>query len=165
MALVKNGKIADDQYRDVSDAENPDFSGAIIVSLQQWQDHRDRLSRHDAPLGIILNSDEKPEHIKDDLEHFLVIALEFPTFRDGRAYSYARLLRDRYKYAGELRATGEVLLEQLHYMQRVGFDCFVVASDDAARDWEIASKDLSVWYQPASDKRTTVASLRHRLAS
>ena len=162
MALLKDGMLTEDQYTDVSGAENPDFSGPVIVSLQQWLDNKDQLSAHNTPLGIILRSDEKPERIKDDLHHFSVIALEFPTFRDGRAYSYARLLRDRYGYTGELRAMGEVLLEQLHYMQRVGFNSFAVASDDAAHDWEIASKDLSVWYQPTGDKRATATSLRHK---
>lgn len=162
MALIKNGAVTDDQYTDVSTAEEAKFEGAIIVSLQQWLDNRDSLRAHDAPLGIVLNSDEKPERIEEELQHFSVIALKFPTFRDGRAYSYARLLRDRYGYEGELRATGEVLLEQLHYMQRVGFNSFAVTGDDAAHDWEIASNDLSVWYQPTSDKRATATSLRHQ---
>jgi len=162
MALLKDGRAAEDPYTDVSAAEAPDFSGAVIVSLQQWRDNRDTLSGRSDPLGIVLASDEKPELIKGDLDHFSVIALEFPTFRDGRAYSYARLLRDRYGYTGELRATGEVLLEQLHYMQRVGFNSFAINSDNALRDWGIASADLSVWYQPTSDKRHTATSLRHK---
>jgi len=162
MALLKDGSLVEDFYTDVSAVEAPDFSGAVIVSLQQWRDHKDTLSDRSEALGIVLASDQKPELIKDDLARFSVIALEFPTFRDGRAYSYARLLRDRYGYSGELRATGEVLLEQLHYMQRVGFNSFAIRSDDALRDWEIASADLSVWYQPTSDKRLTATSLRHK---
>lgn len=164
MALLKDGLLAEDPYTDVSNLEVADFSGAVIVSLQQWLDNRDLLSARDEPLGIVLRSDEKPEQIKNDLQRFSVIALQFPTFRDGRAYSYARLLRDRYGYTAELRATGEVLLEQLHYMQRVGFNSFAVVSEDAAHDWAIASDDLSVWYQPTNDRRATATSLRHKPA-
>ena len=77
-------------------------------------------------------------------QYFAVIALDFPAFGDGRAYSSARLLRDRYSYRGELRAVGDVLLEQLHFMNRVGFDAFAIKSDDAVRDWEIAAADIRV---------------------
>ncbi len=161
MALLKDGLPADDIYTDVSLAETPVFDGAVIVSLEQWQAHQDDLRAHDAPLGIVLRSDEKPALIADDLDAFAVIALDFPTFRDGRAYSHARLLRDRFGYAGELRAVGDVLLEQLHYMQRVGFNSFSVVSDDALRDWQIAAQDISVWYQPTSDGRPTALKLRH----
>ncbi len=160
MALLKDGKPADDIYTDVSTAEAPDFAGAVIVSLAQWQAHRDELGKRTAPLGIVLCSDEKPALIADDLAAFDVIALDFPKFRDGRAYSYARLLRERYGYAGELRAVGDVLLEQLHFMQRVGFNSFSIASEDALRDWEIACADISVWYQPTNDGRPTAIRLR-----
>lgn len=164
MALLKNGHPAEDRYTDISDREAfpEDLPGAVIVSLQQWQEHRDALANRADPLGIVLRSDEKPALIGNDLQHFDVIALDFPTFRDGRAYSSARLLRERFGYAGELRAVGDVLLEQLHYMQRVGFNSFAVTSDDALRDWEIAAADISVWYQPGSDQRATATALRHK---
>ncbi|MBT8423329.1 MAG: DUF934 domain-containing protein, partial [Gammaproteobacteria bacterium] len=98
--------------------------------------------------------------IASDLRHFSVIALDFPVFRDGRAYSYARLLR-RMGWDGELRAVGEVLLEQLHYMHRVGFNSFLVKDDDATEAWETACADFTVWYQPAADDRDTVIEKRH----
>jgi len=161
MALLKNGKVADDIYTDISAGEEIPASGAVIISLAQWQENRDALADRDDPLGIILRSDEKPDAIADDLGHFALIALDFPAFGDGRAYSTARVLRDRYGYAGELRAVGDVLLEQLHFMNRVGFDAYSVSSDDAVRDWEIAAADISVWYQPTGDGRTSVLQLRH----
>ena len=163
MALLKDGKVAEDIYTDVSEAEDLAAEGAVIVSLTQWREHRDALTARKQPLGIVLRSDEKPELIAEDLEHFAVVALDFPTFRDGRAYSYARLLRERLGYEGELRAVGDVLLEQLHFMHRVGFNSFLVSSDDAARDWEIAAADISVWYQPTADGRTTA--IRQRLGT
>jgi len=160
MALLKDGKLSDDIYTDVSQIEELPATGAIVVGLAQWQAHRDELVARDEPLGIVLRSDEKPELIAGDLEHFSVIALDFPVFRDGRAYSYARLLR-RMGWDGELRAVGEVLLEQLHYMHRVGFNSFLVTSDDAVADWETACADFTVWYQPAGDGRQTVLARRH----
>jgi uncharacterized protein (DUF934 family) len=161
MVLLKNGTVDTDLYTDVSTADAIPETGAIIISLTQWQEQHNLLAKRSEALGIVLRSDEKPEAISNDLAHFDVIALEFPAFSDGRAYSYARLLRDRYGYAGELRAVGDVLLEQLHFMHRVGFNAFDIQSKDAAKAWEIAAADISVWYQPSSDNRTPVIKLRH----
>ena len=162
MALLKNGSVVEDIYIDASNAEQIPDSGAILISVAQWQEQRGNLTQRADPLGIVLRSDEKPEVIADDLQHFAVVALDFPAFVDGRAYSSARLLRDRYGYEGELRAVGDVLLEQLHFMNRVGFDAYVIASDHAVTDWETAAADISVWYQPTADGRPAVLNLRHK---
>lgn len=159
--LLKNGGVAEDVFTDVSGDDSLPQSGALIVSIGQWQEHAADLRGREAPVGVILRSDEKPDLIANDLDALAVIALDFPAFGDGRAYSYARLLRDQYGYTGELRAVGDVLLEQLHFMHRVGFDSFLLDSADAVRDWEIAAADLSVWYQPTGDGRSSVLELRH----
>lgn len=161
MALIKDGALRDDPYQDASSLDTIP-SGAVIVSLAQWQNNKDELIARDTPLGVRLNSDEHPELIQDDLPDLAVIALDFPAFRDGRAYSYARILRDRYAYAGEIRAVGDVLLEQLHFMHRSGFNAFEVSSESPIKDWETAAADLSVWYQPTSDHRPTAIQLRHK---
>jgi len=115
-----------------------------------------------APLGIRLHSDQSPELIAADVQRFALIALEFPKFRDGRSYSYARLLRERYGFKGELRAVGEVLLEQLFFMLRVGFDAFDIQSADPLKDYRTALADFSVWYQPTADGRKTAMQLRRK---
>jgi uncharacterized protein (DUF934 family) len=165
LALLRNGRVETDSFTDVSNDDSIPAAGSIIVSLVQWRDHRDALTAREEPLGIVLHSDEKPESIADDIERFAVIALDFPAFRDGRAYSYARLLRDRYNYQGELRAVGDVLLEQLHFMHRVGFNSFQIESDDAAKAWAVAAADINVWYQTTGDGRNSVIRLRHRQRS
>jgi uncharacterized protein (DUF934 family) len=162
MALLKQGAVVADPFTDVSQDESISATGALIVSLAQWQEQRKALAARADKLGIILRSDEKPELIAADTKHFDVIALDFPAFGDGRAYSSARLLRDRYQYTGEIRAVGDVLLEQLHFMNRVGFDAYEIASEHALKDWEVAAADISVWYQPTGDGRTPVVQLRHR---
>lgn len=162
MALIKNGELVASSYVDVSAAESIPPTGPVIVSLAQWQAQRDALLARGAPLGIRLHSDQPPELIAADLPRFSVIALEFPKFRDGRAYSYARLLRERYGYKGELRAVGDVLLEQLFFMLRTGFDAFELTSQDPVGDYRTALADFSVWYQPAADGRPTAVQLRHR---
>ena len=162
MALVKNGELVTSSFVDASGSEAIPATGPVIVSLDQWKAHRDELLKRGTPLGIRLHSDQPPELIAADVQHFAVVALEFPKFRDGRAYSYARLLRERYGFKGELRAVGEVLLEQLFFMLRTGFDAFEIVSADPLKDYRTALADFSVWYQPTADGRPTAMQLRRK---
>lgn len=161
MALVKNAQLVDDPYAKAVGADGIPATGAVIVSLEHWQEFREELGRRPDPVGVWLRSDQHPESIADDLPSISLVALEFPAFKDGRAYSYARLVRERYGFQGELRAVGDVLLEQLHFMQRVGFDAFEIDSADPLGDFKTAAADFSVWYQPTADGRPTAVQLRH----
>jgi uncharacterized protein (DUF934 family) len=162
MALVKGGKLVADSFHDATQAETLPAAGAVIVTYEQWQAQRAALLGRGTPLGVRLRSDQPPELLAGDLAHFALVALEFPKFRDGRAYSYARLLRERYGFAGELRAVGDVLLEQLFFMLRTGFDAFEIQGDDPLGAYNTALADFSVWYQPTGDGRPTALQLRRR---
>lgn len=164
-ALIRDGRQVADNYTDVRDRDAIPANGAVIVSLEQWQTHRSALLARTDPVGLWLSSNEHPQAIAADTRSIALIALEFPVFRDGRAYSYARLLRDRYGFIGELRAVGDVLLEQLHYMSRVGFNAFALDSDTPIADLQTAQADFSVWYQPSTDRRRTAVQLRHSAKS
>jgi uncharacterized protein (DUF934 family) len=161
MALVVARTLVADSFRRVPDGEPLPDGGAVLVSLATWRAHEPALRARGAPVGVLLASNEHPDAIADAVDFLALVALEFPTFRDGRAYSCARLLRERYGYTGQLRAVGDVLLEQLHYMERVGFDAFEIDSDDPLADLAIAEGDFSVWFQPAADRRPAAAALRH----
>jgi uncharacterized protein (DUF934 family) len=162
MALIRDGVAADDPFVDAVGKTTIPASGPVIVSLEQWLADLDALIARTDPLGIRLRSDQHPEVIADDLDHFALIALEFPVFKDGRAYSYARLLRERWGFRGELRAVGDVLLEQLHFMQRVGFNAVELKSGQPLKEWETAAAEFSVWYQATGDGRLPVRELRHQ---
>jgi uncharacterized protein (DUF934 family) len=116
-------------------------------------------------LGVRLRSDQSPELIAADLPQLRLVALEFPAFRDGRAYSYARILRERYGFTGEIRAVGDVLMEQLHFMLRTGFNAFEITGLDPLKEYRTAMQDFTVWYQPTGDGRRTAVQLRHGRAS
>jgi len=109
------------------------------------------LTGRNAPIGIRLASDESPEEIADDLARFGLIALEFSKFTDGRAYSAARILRERYGYRGELCAVGNVLRDQLLFMRRCGFDAFDMDDEQNIEDWRAAISEIDLFYQPAAD--------------
>ena len=162
MALVIDRRIVADPFVRVSDDAPAPADGGVLVSLARWQADRAKLRARPGPVGVLLKSDEHPEAIADAVADLALVALEFPTFRDGRAYSYARLLRERYGFAGELRAVGDVRLEQLHYMERVGFNAFEIDSADPLGELAIADADFSVWYQPSGDGRAWAAQLRGR---
>jgi len=165
MPLLKDGRLADDPWIEVGGDEALPDDGQLIVTLARWRESRDKLVKRNQPVGVRLRSDEFPDEIAGDLEHFAVIALEFPTFRDGRAYSHARKLRERLGYAGELRAVGNVLRDQWVFMRRCGFDAFEVrGGKEAEAAWQEAAGEIGVQYQPAADRRPGVLALRHRPA-
>ena len=164
MALIVDRQLTEDAYQRVADGAALPPTGPLLVSLATWRDNETDLRGRSEPVGIQLQSDEHPEAIADVARELDLVALEFPTFRDGRAYSYARLLRERYGFTGQLRATGDVLLEQLHYMERVGFNAFDIDSADPLADFATADRDFSVWYQASGDDRQSAASLRSRRA-
>ena len=166
MPLLKEGRIADDVWTPLPEDADLTPEGDLIVTLEQWQADRDRLLARNGRLGLRLKSDQSPAGVAEDLKHFDLIALEFPRFGDGRAYSYARLLRERFGFTGELRAVGNVLRDQLFFMVRCGFDAFEVQSDNAAAAWQEAMSEISLWYQPTGDGHTSaVVLLRASLSS
>lgn len=162
MALVKDGALVDDAFVELAD-DAPEIPEGqpVIVGLERFQRDRDALLARRLPVGVRLRSDEHPERIADDLDALAVVALEFPVFKDGRAYSYARILTEHYGYAGEVRAVGDVLLEQLGFMLRTGFNAFEIDSDDPLGDYRTALEEFTVWYQPTGDARPTAAQLRN----
>jgi uncharacterized protein (DUF934 family) len=151
MRIIKDRRIVEDDWQHVEDgAPLPD--GKIVVPLSRWRAERESLiGRRNSGLGVRLASNEHAEDIAGDLENFQLVALHFPTFRDGRPYTTARLLRGRFGFKGELRATGDVLRDQIFFMHRVGFDSFEVRADRSLEDALKAFDDFSVTYQPSSD--------------
>lgn len=157
MPLIKQGKPTDDPWTFIPDDTPLPRGGPIIVTLARWRSDRVILMWRGAPVGLRLHSDEEAESISADLHRFGIVALEFPTFRDGRAYSTARLLRERYGYKGELRAVGNILRDQLLFMTRCGFDAHEIEKAEDAGAWREAVEEISVAYQPAGDDRTPAA--------
>jgi uncharacterized protein (DUF934 family) len=155
--IIKNKTIVNDDWIVLRLGENdtPESvaipSGKVIVPLKVWQAQCELLqSRID--LGVWLNSDERAEELQNDVGKFSVIAVNFPKFADGRGYSIAHHLRERLGYRGELRAIGDVLRDQLFYMQRVGFDAFKPRADKDINEALKGLSDFSEIYQASSDE-------------
>lgn len=119
MQIIKDQTIVEDQWQRIEDDSAVSLpEGKIIVSLAQWQANKTALAAR-AELGIHLTADIDLEEIAPDLSHFSVISLPFEAFRDGRSYSLALRLRQHYGYKNEIRATGNVLRDQIGYMERI----------------------------------------------
>ncbi|WP_133490819.1 DUF934 domain-containing protein [Alcanivorax sp. 24] len=149
--VIVNGDIVDNAWQRLTSEEleqqGVPEAGAVIVPLTYWLSHREALLERSAPVGVCLEPGEEPADLAADLPTLPLVAVNFPAFKDGRGYSYARELRTRYGFEGEVRAVGDVLQDQLFYMHRVGFNAFEVRAD---RDIEEALNGLrpfSVTYQ------------------
>lgn len=162
MPLIRHGRLVEDPWVAAADDAELPVAEAVIVGLERWRAEREALVARNGRLGLRLSSDQLPESVADDLDHFDLVALEFPKFKDGRAYSSARLLRERYGFTGELRAVGEVLRDQLSFMQRCGFDAFEISDALALDGWREAFSEITVRFQPATDRRPWAATLRRR---
>jgi uncharacterized protein (DUF934 family) len=155
MLLVKQGKISGDAFVHVADDAELPGSGAVLISAARFLADPDTLLRRAGKLGVIWPNNRDVDDLVPYLDRLAVVALVFPTFRDGRAYSQARLLRERHNYRGELRATGQVLRDQFVFMLRAGFDAFEVKKDSDAEAFANTVKRYSVFYQPTGDGRVT----------
>ena len=155
--IIKNKTITDDDWNvlRLSASDTPESvvvpPGKVIVPLKVWQAQRGTL-QHRAELGVWLASDERAEDLQNELAKFSVIAVDFPRFADGRGYSIAHHLRARLGYRGELRAIGDVLRDQLFYMQRVGFDAFAPRADKDIQEALKGLSDFSLTYQASADE-------------
>lgn len=156
--LIKNGQIVEDAWHVLRLAEGETAESVslpdapTLFPLPVWLARKDELLARIATTGVWLDSHEGPEALADDLEHFAVIGVNFPKFADGRGYSTARLLRERYGYSGEIRAIGDVLQDQLFFMKRCGIDAFAVRTD---KDIDAALAGLTTFsdaYQAAVDQ-------------
>ena len=149
MTLFKNNSFTDDAWRALGTDEDVPATGQVILTLAQWQAKRDSLVGSNLPLGIQLEPGTPVSAIAADLERFALIAMNFPKFGDGRGFSIGQQLREA-GFAGELRAVGEVLFDQLQYMARCGFDAFDIT--DANTHKLVAAgrfNTMDVFYQPA----------------
>ncbi|QWG17830.1 DUF934 domain-containing protein [Bradyrhizobium sediminis] len=163
MPLVKSGKITADAFVPVADDAELPGDGAILISAARLLGDAEALSRRAGKLGVVWPNNRDVDDLVPWLDRLAVVALAFPSFRDGRAYSQARMLRERHGYRGELRATGQVLRDQFVFMLRAGFDAFEVTKEGDAEAFAATVKRYSVFYQPTGDGRITALHRRMQL--
>ena len=151
MPLWRREGFAEDVWVVLDDEAPAPAEGAIVVSLKRWLTERDALSARAAPVGVALEAGADAQAHLADLADRPLVALAFSKFADGRAFSYGRLLRDRHGFRGELRAIGDVLIDEIPLMLRCGFDSFYVTNAPTLRALERGHLPGSpLHYQPGS---------------
>jgi len=162
MPLIKNGRVTTDRYVNIlDDAPLPDGVPVLVPAARFLADAGEILCR-DAPVGVVWPNNRKVAELAPHLDRVALVALVFPTFRDGRAYSQARLLRERYGFRGELRATGQILRDQFLFLVRAGFDALEVAKASDVDAFAAAVARYTVFYQATGEGRIPAA--RRRVA-
>lgn len=155
--LIKNRAVVADEWVLVREPEElvdltSQIGKKLIVPLSVWQERKEQLLARVSKTAVWLNSNELPEQLAIDLPQLELVALNFPVFSDGRAYSSARELRASFAYEGEIRAIGDVLIDQLFYMRRCGFDAFDLRDDQNIERALEAFDDFQEGYQSSVDR-------------
>jgi len=163
MPLVKQGRITTDLFVHVVDGAELPGDGAILIPAARFLEDPEAVLKRAGKVGVIWPNNRDLDDLVPYLDRLAAVALVFPSFRDGRAYSQARLLRERHGYDGEMRATGQVLRDQFVFMSRAGFDAFEVKKDADADAFAETVKRYSVFYQPTGDGRVTALNRRMQL--
>ena len=153
MPLIKNRAVVEgDPWQYVKDDQEVPATGDVLVTLPRYLKEHEALSKRSGRLGVTVEPTDELVELAPHVSSLGLIAVHFPKFGDGRGYTKARLLRERYGYTGEIRAVGEVLTDQLFYMARVGFDAFYLVDGKDVNAALRAFDDFSVKYQAAADE-------------
>jgi uncharacterized protein (DUF934 family) len=170
MPLVKSGEIVADRFQRILDDAAIPAGGDVLVPAERFLADPEAFAARQGETGVIWPNDRDIDELAPHLGKLAIVALVFPKFQvvfpkfqDGRAYSQARILRERLGFRGELRATGQVLRDQFVFMLRAGFDALEVKKDADASVFGAVLKRYSVFYQPTGDGRLTA--FRKRLQS
>lgn len=161
MAILKHGALQPNEWQELSDDAALPESGSVIVSLERWRRDEAALRTSNRQIGVRLQNSQSPLALANDIDRLSLVVVEFPKFSDGRAFSQARLLRDRLGFKGEIRAVGSILRDQYLFMIRCGIDAVELPDGKPIDGYLDALAEFSVWYQPAADERKTAMSLRH----
>jgi uncharacterized protein (DUF934 family) len=161
MPLIKDAQPVEDCYRRVADDAPVPEEGAVLLDAARFLADAERIAGRPGATGVIWPNDRDIAELAPYLGRLALVALVFPAFKDGRAYSQARTLRERHGFRGEVRATGDVLRDQFLFLHRAGFDAFEVRKPADARAFCEALQRYNVFYQPAADGEG--GALRRRL--
>jgi len=161
MAVWRDGGFAEDIWTTLDDAMPISERGAIIVSFARWQADKATLEKRADPIGVAIVAGKDAVGALAEAAKRPLVALKFDKFADGRAFSYAELLRERHDFRGELRATGEVLLDEIALMLRCGFTSLEVTDANTLRALKEGRLPKgALFYQPAPGQREAPAGTR-----
>lgn len=157
--LIRDGVVAEDDFTRLAD-DMPLSPGAVIVSLKRFLAETDTLLGRNEPVGVVLETSDSPEELGANVQKLALIVLNIPHFKDGRGFTWARMLRTRLEFNGEIRVTGHVLRDQFAFYKRVGVNAFELSENLSLKDFNAALSEFTDVYQPSVDGRETIYDLR-----
>ena len=150
MPLWKSRTFVEDRWQMVADDAPVPADVPVVLSLRRWRENRATLAARNAPLGMQIDPGGDWRDVVADLPRFPVIVLTIPKYADGRAFSIARLLRERDGYTGEIRAAGVYIIDQVPFMMRVGIDAFLTSDPVLIKAFETGVwPEVPHYLQPA----------------
>ena len=150
--ILKDTQVVSDNWILLDENAESLPNGDLLLSFEQWQNFAEQLSNHSGSIGVWLEGHAEIEQIIEPLLNLPLIAINFPKFADGRGFSAARLIRERYNYSGELRAIGGFIRDQLYLLKRCGFNAFQFSDENELSDAAESLKDFSENYQVSVDQ-------------
>jgi len=161
MLLVSASGVIADPWVAIGDMDAVPACGDVMLAVRHWLGERAQLRARAGRTGLVVEADDPLEAVIADLSAIDLVALNFTNALDGRHYSHAVLLRQRYGFTGEIRATGDIRRDQVYYLFRCGIDTFALPQDTDVAAFLTALRDFSVVYQHAPDARTPAYRLRN----
>ena len=153
MVLIKNKQVVEgDTWQYVADDQPVPLDGDVVVGFARYDRDNFDYTKRTGRLGLRIDPEDDLMQTLTHLPKVDLVVISFPRYGDGRGYTKARLLRERFHYQGELRAVGEVLADQLFYMSRCGFDTFELAPGKSVEAALRSFDDFSVKYQASTDE-------------
>ena len=148
MPLLRGGRFVPDGWRELAEGDAVPDGGAVVVPLARLLADAAAFAGFRGDLGVRIEPDQRVEQVEPWLPRLSLVALTFPVFSDGRAFSTARILRERYGFRGEVRAAGDVQVDRYQFMRQCGFDAFEIAPERAGTSWARAEIEMGLTYQP-----------------
>ena len=161
MPLIKNGTEIENEWNLLAEDEAYTGQPNTLLSLQEFHDNYDNIKDSNSIVGIALNVDDEVDSLKEKLDQVALVTVNFPSFADGRGFSQARLIRERFEFTGEIRAVGHIIRDQYLYLVRSGVDS-IDADRATEAEWKAAIEEFDTFYQPALNKGTAAYRLRHK---
>jgi uncharacterized protein (DUF934 family) len=152
--LLKDNRVIDDSWTALAEGALSLPDGDLLLSYAQWQTFSDQIETHRGSIGVVIEGNAEIEDIIEPLLNLPLIAINFPKFADGRGFSLASLLRNRYNYRGEIRAVGGFIRDQLYLLSRCGFNAFKFTEDIDLSEAAKSLEDFSETYQVSADQES-----------
>ncbi|WP_310621492.1 DUF934 domain-containing protein [Flexibacterium corallicola] len=147
--IYKNGSILPDEWEVLEDDAQLPVDGNVIVSFQRYFKEKGQLKQYHLSLGVIISPGDDVSELQEELETLQLVAVDFPGFADGRGFSSARILREEMGFTGEIRASGQFILDQISMLTRCGVNSFALDNPHLRKDLEAGNlAEVTVYSQP-----------------